>query len=904
MQNYNTIVMREDQFEFATEKKCRVQSGFLDIATPKKPPQLNYDEPPTDQNIFLNMKYIDKYYADLPDVFQLNKPNENELMNVPIHIQPHSGCFDLNFKIPRLTEQDRINWFTESTIETSRPATAISQVQEVKNEEPINHYFDINLRREQITYWEHLCMIQFQSIASRVPPMLVEVNPINIGNIFSVDASIKVENQFDYARNPTTNTISNLIFQINRDFKMNNQRYEQAKICYVEDMTALKQINQFFMDIATFLQNLRLFVMKPPMNKISQRIKQIIQEILDETQNTILLMEILEPQITLLNLFSRSQLLYDQLRTIHRIFYEDPNPLEKLYKYIENIKTKDLCLKHYFISLTNNLLQDLQRGLFQQDTDIQIPSFFPHNFQSHYNTVIKNITLIDQGKELKYQFIDTMLDMCQLRHFKLLLNCLEKSNYIKKYYEMKEQQIERLHQQLLKFREEQMKSEKIKKLEEVRKIKEKLKRQKEREEQLKQEGTKEEDRELEQVNRIIRTYDKLIRQQDERNLQLEDELREKQKLQKEKIKLLNDLALIEGKPLQEEHSESISLFQETEQQKQKKFELMYGMEVEYFREDNQSISSIRSKIEKILNNKKRGDGELEPPNEDYQSDDHFQTIINISVGMHMKHHYDLTNKLVKFVLFQELGFLKFWENIRKHYFTMDGDYLESFLFQYIDGFGCILPSILRGFETNPKIYVKSHLAHSPQDFLQSNFADILYIQLDSRSNLLQACFTPSVTTRVLVFFDLIIKIRFMSYQLRKKWKQIPRVIKQQQLQKNFCLLRNQMQKFVDSYLNFIFYDILETTWQEFINALNLCLTLEQIVATELTYLDKLLETSLIKTDKKNIKESLWKCLHMINKFCMIIDMEQNRGLIEEVDLDISELTQNFSLQSSYFSKFI
>ena len=44
---------------------------------------------------------------------------------------------------------------------------------------------------------------------------------------------------------------------------------------------------------------------------------------------------------------------------------------------------------------------------------------------------------------------------------------------------------------------------------------------------------------------------------------------------------------------------------------------------------------------------------------------------------------------------------------------MDGDYLESFLFQYIDGFGCILPSILRGFETNPKIYVKSHLAHSP-----------------------------------------------------------------------------------------------------------------------------------------------------------------------------------------------
>ena len=30
--------------------------------------------------------------------------------------------------------------------------------------------------------------------------MLVEVNPINIGNIFSVDASIKVENQFDYAK--------------------------------------------------------------------------------------------------------------------------------------------------------------------------------------------------------------------------------------------------------------------------------------------------------------------------------------------------------------------------------------------------------------------------------------------------------------------------------------------------------------------------------------------------------------------------------------------------------------------------------------------------------------------------------------------------------------------------------
>ena len=26
---------------------------------------------------------------------------------------------------------------------------------------------------------------------------------------------------------------------------------------------------------------------------------------------------------------------------------------------------------------------------------------------------------------------------------------------------------------------------------------------------------------------------------------------------------------------------------------------MYGMEVEYFREDNQSISSIRSKIEKM-----------------------------------------------------------------------------------------------------------------------------------------------------------------------------------------------------------------------------------------------------------------------------------------------------------------
>lgn len=73
------------------------------------------------------------------------------------------------------------------------------------------------------------------------------------------------------------------------------------------------------------------------------------------------------------------------------------------------------------------------------------------------------------------------------------------------------------------------------------------------------------------------------------------------------------------------------------------------------------------------------------------------------------------------------------------------------------------------------------------------------------------------------------------------------------------MLRYQMQTFIDIYQNYIFYDVLESTWNEFKQSLIKSKSIDEIIMIEGNYLNKILETTLLKSDKKIIRECYTQC---------------------------------------------
>lgn len=68
-----------------------------------------------------------------------------------------------------------------------------------------------------------------------------------------------------------------------------------------------------------------------------------------------------------------------------------------------------------------------------------------------------------------------------------------------------------------------------------------------------------------------------------------------------------------------------------------------------------------------------------------------------------------------------------------------------------------------------------------------------------------------------------------------------------------------MQTFIDIYQNYIFYDVLESTWNEFKQSLIKSKSIDEIIMIEGNYLNKILETTLLKSDKKIIRECYTQC---------------------------------------------
>jgi hypothetical protein len=68
-----------------------------------------------------------------------------------------------------------------------------------------------------------------------------------------------------------------------------------------------------------------------------------------------------------------------------------------------------------------------------------------------------------------------------------------------------------------------------------------------------------------------------------------------------------------------------------------------------------------------------------------------------------------------------------------------------------------------------------------------------------------------------------------------------------------------MQTFIDIYQNYIFYDVLESTWNEFKQSLIKSKSIDEIITIEGNYLNKILETTLLKSDKKIIRECYTQC---------------------------------------------
>lgn len=233
------------------------------------------------------------------------------------------------------------------------------------------------------------------------------------------------------------------------------------------------------MAIATFHQQLKIYLLKPSMNKLNSKIKTIIQGYLDEFQDKLLRMQILQPKITLMEMYLQFTGVKQQFQNLCQIFVcDDNNKINQLiYEKISQIDDQSNYLYEAFKELINFQLQDLQRGINTQEFDIYIPQFFPSDFVDRFTNSVQGIALINQLKNQKVYFIQELVELLVLKNLQLEDNLQLKFDGLQLYYHNQSQAVENLRSQFKAIEAEQEnKLKQIRKLE-VQQIQENLKKQ-------------------------------------------------------------------------------------------------------------------------------------------------------------------------------------------------------------------------------------------------------------------------------------------------------------------------------------------------------------------------------------------------------------------------------------------
>ncbi|CAD8175780.1 unnamed protein product [Paramecium octaurelia] len=914
-----------------TEKKRHIKSGFL-----------NYEETIKKGGHFMQSISCEQFHpyqtfswdskSEVPEVFQLNKPQEQQnLLGSMTHLQPSNKPFDLNFEIPRLSEHMSISSFlTHRPIAESIliPTPQQTQESEASTSKELS-FFELlqgtNVKRPK--YWEDLCDDSMNSQA-------VELQPIQIKQKFDCISQLKSQGLVIITQKQYIQFVIQMLLGFQNEyfvFDIDQLSYIQQQTIYVEDMTSLQQITQKFIELANYIQRLRFYLLTPSNTILRSKINTILQSFVDEIEQKILQITILDEDMTILHFQIYIKHLNKQIKTIFDIFTaDDCSQVNKaLYERIIQINQRDEFLVKAFYELNNFQLDIFAKGINSQDVELQIPQHFPSQFSSTYANTVQSLALITQLKVLKIQHVEEILTICQISELYLQSNLKQKNQYIQTIYKSKEQSLKEIIRKYQVFVIEKEKQEQARRKIEFQRIQMQVRIQKQKyleSQQAKQASQKNQKNELLvqiEVNRINRKYNKLIENQEERNLQLEQELNEKKKLQKEKEQLLMQLAELGVNIQDAKKNNEISvelnptpiqlitkkavdnLLEETPKMQKLEEQLLTDGLQEQIEDnhileeqiENQNESEKKPQI-KLQNQQQKFEEELQD-NCQYS----FQLQLEVCIGMHARLHNQLVNKSIHFLLFEQLNFLQLWNNIKKYYFTSDGDFVDQNIFQLIDNENNFIPNKLTEIDIFPKLKSKSKLARERQGFYECSISDQLQIKIESKAQLLKACFTNSILQQILIFFDQIVKLRYCSHNLRRNWKYI-QYIKDPKIANSYGMLRYQMQTFIDIYQNYIFYDVLESTWNDFKQQLTNAKSVDEIINVEGNYLNKILETTLLKSDKKIIKESYNQCQSMINQFIQILEFQYNFGLIQKQPPDISKLSQNFKKQSDFFSKFI
>ncbi|CAD8069803.1 unnamed protein product [Paramecium primaurelia] len=914
-----------------TEKKRHIKSGFL-----------NYEETIKKGGHFMQSISCEQFHpyqtfswdskSEVPEVFQLNKPLEQQnLLGSMTHLQPSNKPFDLNFEIPRLSEHMSISSFLthRQPLAESKliPTPQLTQESETNTSKELS-FFELlqgtNIKRPK--YWEDLSDDQMNSQA-------VELQPIQIKQKFDCICQLKSQGLVIISQKQYIQFVIQMLLGFQNEYfvyDLDQLSYIQQQTIYVEDMTSLQQITQKFIELANYIQRLRFYLLTPSNTILRSKINTILQSFVDEMEQKILQITILDENMTILHFQIYTKHLNKQIKIIFDIFTaDDCNLVNKaLYERIIQINQRDEFLVKAFYELNNFQLDIFAKGINSQDVELQIPQHFPSQFSSTYANTVQSLALITQLKVLKIQHVEEILNICQISELYLQSNLKQKNQYIQTIYKSKEQNLKEIIRKYHIFITEKEQQEQIKRKIEFQRIQMQVRIQKQKyleSQQAKQISQKNQKNELLvqiEVNRINRKYNKLIENQEERNLQLEQELNEKKKLQKEKEQLLMQLAdlginiqdtkknneiqiELNPTPIQLITKKAVdNLIIETPNIQNIEEQLLTDNLLEQTNDNH----IIEEQIEKqhdsnqITQIKQENQQKFEEELQD-NCQYSFQLQLEVCIGMHARLHNQLVNKSIHFLLFEQLNFLQLWNNIKKYYFTSDGDFVDQNIFQLIDNENNFIPNQLTEIDIFPKLKSKSKLARERQGFYECQISDQLQIKIESKAQLLKACFTNSILQQILIFFDQILKLRYCSNNLRRNWKYI-QFIKDPKIANSYGMLRYQMQTFIDIYQNYIFYDVLESTWNDFKQQLTNAKSVDEIINVESNYLNKILETTLLKSDKKIIKESYNQCQQMINQFIQILEFQYNFGLIQKQPPDISKLSQNFKKQSDFFSKFI
>jgi len=290
---------------------------------------------------------------------------------------------------------------------------------------------------------------------------------------------------------------------------------------------------------------------------------------------------------------------------------------------------------------------------------------------------------------------------------------------------------------------------------------------------------------------------------------------------------------------------------------------------------------------------------------------------------------DLTNKALLAIIANKYRLIKHFETIKKFLLFGQGDFIQYLMDLLIDELSksastiykhdlvALLEGAIRA--SNAKFVDPELQARIDVKLLDSSPGDTGWDIFSLTYNVdppLTTILSPKTITGYLRLFNFLWRIKRIEHSLSTIWLQHMKGRHLTDRMREYSghiqkcnLLRNEMIHFIGNLLNYLMYEVIQSSWERFTEGLRDAQNLDQIIKLHEDFVNSMLEKALLTNKSDKIYRQVIKLFDFIYRFkstqeilLTSIQDEQNRGIFEERDRSLMPESAGISFMGNVSSR--